>query len=197
MLELNQSEFEQFLNFSEKDARATSDSEKILSFIHWCNSKGIEEVIIRLSAENKNWTACNYFLDFTTSRLLVSTKRFTRKFIDAGFIAGMAPLPYALLARNKSPDFKKGITLDPSEIIRKARTILSLQYSEIEEMHLRRGIETTITNMLGTAINMNFLTIKTRNGEQYSYRLPVKKNGSFEKMYFWLNAIAPVKVSSS
>jgi hypothetical protein len=197
LLELNQSEFEQFLNFSEKDVRATSDSEKILSFIHWCNSKGIEEVIIRLSAENKNWTACNYFLDFTTSRLLVSTKRFTRKFIDAGFIAGMAPLPYALLARNKSPDFKKGITLDPSEIIRKARTILSLQYSEIEEMHLRRGIETTITNMLGTAINMNFLTIKTRNGEQYSYRLPVKKNGSFEKMYFWLNAIAPVKVSSS
>ncbi len=197
MLELNQSEFEQFLNFSEKDVRATSDSEKILSFIHWCNSKGIEEVIIRLSAENKNWTACNYFLDFTTSRLIVSTKRFTRKFIDAGFIAGMAPLPYALLARNKSPDFKKGITLDPSEIVRKARTILSLQYSEIEEMHLRRGIETTITNMLGTAINMNFLTIKTRNGEQYSYRLPVKKNGSFEKMYFWLNAIAPVKVSSS
>jgi hypothetical protein len=194
---LNQSEFEQFLNFSEKNARATSDSEKILSFIHWCNCKGIEEVIIRLSAENKNWTACNYFLDFTTSRLIVSTKRFTRKFIDAGFIAGMAPLPYALLARNKSPDFKKGITLDPSEIIRKARTILSLQYSEIEEMHLRRGIETTITNMLGTAINMNFLTIKTRNGEQYSYRLPVKKNGSFEKMYFWLNAIAPVKVSSS
>jgi hypothetical protein len=136
-------------------------------------------------------------LDFTTSRLIVSTKRFTRKFIDAGFIAGMAPLPYALLARNKSPDFKKGITLDPSEIIRKARTILSLQYSEIEEMHLRRGIETTITNMLGTAINMNFLTIKTRDGEGYSYRLPVRKNGSFEKMYFWLNAIAPVKVSSS
>jgi hypothetical protein len=194
---LNQLEFEQFLNFSEKDARSKSDSEKISSFIQWCNSKGIEEVIIRLSTENKNWTSCNYFLDFTTSRLIVSTKRFTRKFIDAGFIAGMAPLPYALLARNKSPDFKKGITLDPSEIIRKARTILSLQYSEIEEMHLRRGIETTITNMLGTAINMNFLTIKTRNGEQYSYRLPVKKNGSFEKMYFWLNAIAPVKVSSS
>jgi hypothetical protein len=193
---LNQSEFEQFLNFSEKNARATSDSEKILSFIHWCNCKGIEEVIIRLSAENKNWTACNYFLDFTTSRLIVSTKRFTRKFIDAGFIAGMAPLPYALLARNKSPDFKKGITLDPSEIIRKARTILSLQYSEIEEMHLRRGIETTITNMLGTAINMNFLTIKTQD-HLHEYRLPVRKNGSFEKMYFWLNVIAPVKVSSS
>ena len=197
MLDLNQSEFEQFLNFCEKDARARSDSEKILSFIQWCNSKGIEEIIIRLSAENKSWTGCNYFLDFTSSRLIVSTKSFTRKVIDTGFIAGMAPLPYALLARNKSPDFKKGTTPDPSEIIRKARIILSLQYSEIEEMHLRRGIETTITNMLGTAINMNFLTIKTRNGEQYSYRLPVRKNGSFEKMYFWLNAIAPVNVTSS
>lgn len=184
------------MNFSEKDAGARSDSEKILSFIQWCNSKRIEEVIIRLSAENKNWTGCNYFLDFTTSRLIVSTKSFTRKFFDTGFIAGMAPLPYALLAKDKSPDFKK-TTLDPSQIIRKARTILYFQYSEIEEMHLRRGVETTITNMLGTAINMNFLTIKTKDGEHYNYRLPVRKNGSFEKMYFWLNAIAPVKVSFS
>jgi hypothetical protein len=196
-LELNQSEFEQFLNFSEKDTRARSDSEKILSFIQWCNSKGIEEVIIRLSAESKNWTSDNYFLDFTTSRVIVSTKSFRRKFIDTGFIAGMAPLPYVFLAKDKSPDFKKGTTLDPSEIIRKARTILSFHYSEIEEMHLRRGVETTITNMLGTAINANFLTIKTRDGERQSYRLPVSKNGSYEKMYFWLNVIVPVKVSQS
>ena len=193
---MNQSEFEQFLNFSQKDARARSDSEKILSFIQWCNSRGIEEVIIRLSADNKNWTSYNYFLDFTTSRLIVSTKSFRRKFIETGFIAGIAPLPYALLAKDRIPDFKKGTTPDPSEIMRKARTILSLQYSEIEEMHLRRGIETTITNMLGTAINTNFLTIKTKDDE-YSYRLPVSKNGSFEKIYYWLNAIAPVKVSHS
>jgi hypothetical protein len=193
---LNQSEFEQFLNFSEKDARARSDSEKILSFIQWCNSKRIEEVIIRLSAENKNWTGCNYFLDFTTSRLIISTKSFTRKFFDTGFVAGMAPIPYALLAKDKIPDFKKGTTLDPSEIVRKAKSTLYLQYSQIEEIHLRRGVETTITNMLGTAINMNFLTIKTQD-HLYEYRLPVRKNGSFEKMYFWLNVIAPVKVSSS
>ena len=194
---MNQLEFEQFLNFSEKDARSKSDSEKISSFIQWCNSKGIEEVIIRLSAENQDWTGCNYFLDFTTSRLIVSTKSFTRKFFDTGFIAGMAPLPYALLAKDKSPDFKKGTTLDPSQIIRKARTILYFQYSEIEEIHLRRGVETTVTNMLGTAISMNFLTVMTRDGEHYSYRLPVRKNGSFEKMYFWLNEILPVKVSSN
>jgi hypothetical protein len=193
---LNQSEFEQFLNFSEKDARARSDSEKISSFIQWCNSKGIEEVIIRLSAENKNWTGCNYFLDFTTSRLIISTKSFTKKFFDTGFVAGMAPIPYALLAKDKSPDFKKGTTLDPSEIVRKAKSTLYLQYSKIEEIHLRRGVETTITNMLGTAINMNFLTIKTQD-HLHEYRLPVRKNGSFEKMYFWLNVIAPVKVSSS
>jgi hypothetical protein len=193
---LNQSEFEQFLNFSEKDARARSDSEKILSFIQWCNSKRIEEVIIRLSAENKNWTGCNYFLDFTTSRLIISTKSFTRKFFDTGFVAGMAPIPYALLAKDKIPDFKKGTTLDPSEIVKKAKSTLYLQYSQIEEIHLRRGVETTITNMLGTAINMNFLTIKTQD-HLYEYRLPVRKNGSFEKMYFWLNVIAPVKVSSS
>jgi hypothetical protein len=192
---LNQSEFNQFLRYSQKDALGKSDSEKILSYIQWCNSRGIEEVIIRLSSEDKGWTGRNYFLDFTTSRLIASKKGFTRKFIDTGFIAGMAPFPYAVLAGEKIPDFKQGTILNPSEIIAKGRSDLEISYSEIEGMYVRRGIETTITNMLGTAISSNFLTVKARNGEQHSYRLPVSKNGSFEKMYYWLKVVVPVKVS--
>jgi len=183
------------LRYSRKDALGKSGSEKILSYIQWCNSRGIEEVIIRLSSEDKSWTGRNYFLDFTTSRLIASKKGFTRKFIDTGFIAGMAPFPYAVLAEEKIPDFKQGTILNPSEIIAKGKSDFDISYSEIEEMYVRRGIETTITNMLGTAISSNFLTVKARNGEQHSYRLPVGKNGSFEKMYYWLKVVVPVKVS--
>lgn len=192
---MNQSEFNQFLRHSQKDALGKSGSEKISSYIQWCKSRGIEEVIIRLSSEDKSWTGRNYFLDFTTTRLIASKKGFTRKFIDTGFIAGMAPFPYAVLAGEKIPDFKQGTIPNPSEIISKGKSDFDISYSEIEEMYVRRGIETTITNMLGTAISSNFLTVKARNGEQHSYRLPVGKNGSFEKMYYWLKVVVPVKVS--
>jgi hypothetical protein len=39
------------------------------------------------------------------------------------------------------------------------------------------------------------LTVKARNGRQHSFRLPVGKNGSFEKMYYWLKVVVPVKIS--
>jgi hypothetical protein len=61
---------------------------------------------------------------------------------------------------------------------------------------MRKGIETTVSNMLGTAIRANFLTIKATSGKQYAFRLPVSKNGPFEKIYFWLNKVIPVKVST-
>jgi hypothetical protein len=193
---MNKTEFEQYLKLTRADT-PSSDSEKILSFIRWCNTNRIEELIIRLSTESRNWKGSGCFLDFTTSRLIISKKSFIRKFFDTGFVAGMAPLPYALLAGENVPDFKKGTALDPSDIVEKDRSSFYFRYSEIEEIHLRRGVETTITNMLGSAINTNFITIKTKDGNQYSYGLPVRKNGSFEKMYYWLNTISPVKVSLS
>jgi len=84
---LNPSEFEQFLKYSHIRSSTKSDSEKISSFIQWCKDKEIEEVILRLSTEEKNWMHENYFLDFTTSRVIVSKKSFTRKILDTGFIA--------------------------------------------------------------------------------------------------------------
>jgi hypothetical protein len=194
---LNPSEFEEFLDYSQKRSSSASDSEKISSFIEWCKNKGIEEVIIRLSTEDKNWLRNNYFLDFTTSRLIISKKKFTRKFIDTGFIAGMAPFPYRVLAKGqKSPDFKKRTLLNPSEILSKDNSNFYILYSEVREVSIRRGIETTITNMLGTAISANFLTIKPTNDKEYAFRLPVGKNGSFEKMYYWLNKILPIEIST-
>ena len=195
---MNPSEFEQFLKYSQIRSSTKSDSEKLSSFIQWCKDKGIEEVILRLSTDEKNWMHENYFLDFTTSRVIVSKKSFRRKILDTGFIAGMAPFPYMILTKDKKiPDFKKGINLNPSEIIRKDISNFFIWYSEIEELYMRKGIETTVSNMLGTAISANFLTIKATNGKEYAFRLPVRKNGPFEKIYFWLNKVMPVKVSTT
>jgi len=194
---LNPSEFEEFLDYSQNRSSSASDSEKISSFIEWCKNKGIEEVIIRLSTEDKNWLHINYFLDFTTSRVIISKKKFARKFIDTGFIAGMAPSPYRVLAKGqKNPDFKKRTHLIPSEILSKDNSNFYILYSEVREVSVRRGIETTISNMLGTAISANFLTIKATNDKEYAFRLPVGKNGSFEKMYYWLNKILPIEIST-
>jgi hypothetical protein len=197
-LSLNPSEFEQFLKYSQIRSSTKSDSEKISYFIQWCKDKGIEEVILRLSTEEKNWMRENTFLDFTTSRVIVSRKGFTRKILDTGFIAGMAPFPYMILTKDKkTPDFKKEINLNPSEIIGKDISNFFIWYSEIEELYMRKGVETTVSNMLGTAISANFLTIKATNGKEYAFRLPVSKNGPFEKIYFWLNKVIPVRVSAT
>jgi hypothetical protein len=194
---LNHSEFEQFLRYSQIRSSTKSDPEKISSFIQWCKDKGIEEVILRLSSEEKNWLHENHFLDFTTSRIIISKKRFTSKILDTGFVAGMAPFPYMILTKDKKvPDFKKGINLNTSEIIRKDISNFFIWYSEIEKLYLRKGIETIVSNMLGTAISANFLNIKATNGKEYAFRLPVGKNGSFEKIYYWLENSLPIKISS-
>jgi hypothetical protein len=193
---LNPSEFEQFLRYSQFRSSTKSDPEKISSFIQWCKNKGIEEVILRLSTEEKNWLHENYFLDFTTSRVIISKKSFARKILDTGFVAGMAPFPYMILTKDKKgPDFKKGINLNTSEMIRKDISNFFILYSEIEKLYLRKGIETIVSNMLGTAISGNFLTIKATSGKEYAFRLPVSKNGSFEKIYYWLENSLPVKIS--
>jgi hypothetical protein len=197
VLSLNPSEFDQFLRYSQIRSSTKSDPEKISSFIQWCKNKGIEEVILRLSTEEKNWLHENYFLDFTTSRVIISKKSFTRKILDTGFVAGMAPFPYMILTKDrKVPDFKKGINLNTSEIIRKDISNFFIWYSEIEKLYMRKGVETIVSNMLGTAISANFLTIKGTNGKDYAFRLPVSKNGSFEKIYYWLENSLPIKISS-
>ena len=195
---MNPYEFEQFLKYSQIRNSTRSDSEKISSFIQWCKNKGIEEVILRLSTDEKNWLHENYFLDFTTSRVIVSKKSFTRKLLDTGFIAGMAPFPYMILTKDKKvPDFKKRINLNTSEIIRKDISNFFIWYPEIEKLYMRKGIETIISNMLGTAISANFLTIRKTDGKEYSFRLPVGKNGTFEKIYYWLEKTLPIKISAT
>jgi hypothetical protein len=158
----------------------------------------LEEVIIRLSTEDKNWMHENYFLDFTTSRIIVSKKSFKRKILDTGFIAGMAPFPYLVLAKDKKiPDFRKNTALSPVEIINSDISNFYVWYSDIEQLLMRRGVETTVSNMLGSVISANFLTIRKTDGKEYSFRLPVGKNGTFEKIYYWLEKTLSIKISAT
>lgn len=189
-------EFEQFLKFSEDNRLSSkSDPEKIKDFISWCKKKNLEENILRLSSEEKGGWSRNFCLDFTTTRIIVSKKSLLKKFVDLGYVAGIAPFPYMVLSKKiKQSDVKKQYRNSPADIIKRESSNYYIWYSDIQEFIIRKGIETTITNMIGTAIMKNFLTIKTIN-KTYDFILPVNKNGKFEQINFWLSVVLPINVT--
>jgi hypothetical protein len=189
-------EFEQFLKLAEDNKLSSkSDSEKIKDFILWCKKKNFEENILRLSSEEKGGWSRNFSLDFTTTRIIVSKKNFLKKFVDIGYVAGIAPFPYMVLSKKIKPsDVMKQYRNPPADIIKRDRSNYYIWYSDIHEFIIRKGIETTVTNMVGTMIMKNFLTIKTAN-KIYDFTLPVNKNGKFEQMHFWLSVVLPFNVS--
>jgi hypothetical protein len=193
---MNQIEFEQFLKFAEEEAlSAKSDSEKIQDFILWCKKNNFEEIILRLSSEEKGGWSKNFCLDFTTTRIIVSKKNFLNKFVDLGYVAGLAPIPYMILSKKiKRFYVKKQYNDPPEDIIKRDRSNYYIPYSDIQQFIIRKGIETTVTNMVGTMIMKNFLTIKTVD-KIYDFTLPVNKNGKFEQIHFWLSVVLPVNVT--
>ena len=191
-------EFEQFLKFAEDHLSNKSDSQKIQAFTSWCKKNNTEEVILRLSSEDKGgWGKNFFFLDFTTSRIIVSKKRFLRKFLDLGYVAGMAPLPYMIFSKKlKSSNIRKQALINPATILDNNSSNFFISYSDIQEIVIRKGTENIVRNMLGTMITRNFLTIKTAS-KTYNYVLPANKNGTFEEIYYWLSIVLPVKVSAN
>jgi hypothetical protein len=189
-------EFEQFLKLAEDNKLSSkSDSEKIKDFILWCKKKNFEENILRLSSEEKGGWSRNFSLDFTTTRIIVSRKNFLKKFVDMGYVAGIAPFPYMVLSKKIKPsDVMKQYRNPPADIIKRDRSNHYIWYSDIQEFIIRKGIETTVTNMVGTMIMKNFLTIKTAN-KTYDFTLPVNKNGKFEQIHFWLSVVLPLNVT--
>ena len=193
---MNQFEFEQFLKFAEEGAlSAKSDSEKIQDFILWCKKNNFEEIILRLSSEEKGGWSKNFCLDFTTTRIILSKKSFPKKFVDLGYVAGLAPIPYMILSKKIKLSYVKKQHNDlPENIIKRNRSNYYIPYSDIQQFIIRKGIETTVTNMVGTMIMKNFLTIKTVE-KTYNFTLPVNKNGKFEQIHFWLSVVLPVNVT--
>lgn len=191
-LAVNPAIFEHFLEEAKRDLKDKSDSEKIQFFISWCKKNGTEEVILRLSSENKGGWSSNFYLDFTTDRIIVTKKSFITKFADMGYVAGLAPYPYLLLSKSLDPSkIRKQASLAPDELEKSENYLTSIWYSEIEEIIFRKGIETAVANMFGRAIVANFLAIKTSNGRKFDFKLPVNKNGTYEQVHFWVNVVLP------
>lgn len=192
-----ESEFEEFVNSNKKRLKGISDTEKIRMFVDWCNKYNIEELILRVSADGRGVFDAGYFLDFTTRGLLIRKKTWSRKLVDPGYIAGMAPLPYRLICDNlKVSDISKRTLAQTSNVLELKSGGLTkyITYTQIKEIRLRPGLETRVTNMFGSTLRQNFMTIETTESS-YRYSLPVGKNGSYDKIYFWLSAILPVDVS--
>jgi hypothetical protein len=184
--------FDKFVKESKRNLNENkSDWEKIRIFIDWCVKNGYEEVILRISSEEKGGWARNHFLDFTTNRIIITKKSFITKFADLGYVAGLAPYPYlVLLKQQSSSNIRSQATLSPEELVKKKQGF-SIWYSDIAEFVLRKGIETVVTNMFGRAIVSNFLRIKTSSGKEYNFTLPVNKNGTYEQIRFWLGVVLP------
>ena len=182
--------FDKFLKDSRKRLNGKSDSEKVRVFIDWCLKNGYEEIILRISSEEKGGWAKNYFLDFTTNRIIVTKKSFLTKFADLGYVAGLAAYPYLVLLKEpNSSSIRSQASLSPEELLKGEG--FSIWYSDIAEFVLRKGIETMVANMFGRAIVSNFLHIKTSAGKEYNFTLPVNKNGNYEQIRFWIGVVLP------
>jgi hypothetical protein len=182
--------FGKFLKESKRNLNEKPDWEKIRIFIDWCIKNGYEEVILRISSEEKGGWAKNYFLDFTTNRIIITKKGFLTKFADLGYVAGLAPYPYLVILKDPdSSNIRSQATSSPEELVK--RQGFSIWYSDIVEFVLRKGIETVVTNMFGRAIVSNFLRIKTSSGEEYNFTLPVNKNGTYEQIRYWIGVVLP------
>jgi hypothetical protein len=168
-----------------------------LVFIDWCKRYDIEETILRLSSETKGGWGQNFLIDFTTTRMVVTKKKFLRKFVDLGYIAGMAPYPYSVLKGKVDPSYirNRSSTIEPKTMLESSPANYYIWYPEINEFLIRKGVETTIRNMVGTMIQSNFMRVTTRN-KSYEFTLPVTKNGTFEEINFWLGVVVPVKIST-
>lgn len=190
-------QFREFLKYSKGRIASLSDPEKIQLFMDWCNRKGLEELMLRLSSESRGGWGENTFLDFTTKRIIISKKEFFRKFLDLGYVAGMAPYPYLILREKikNSEIVKKSARIDVSSILQRPQSFY-VWYGDVKALEIRKGTETIVHNMMGSMIQTNFLTLTTRENS-YDFKLPTKKDGHFDRIYFWLDSVIPVKVVKS
>jgi hypothetical protein len=114
-----------------------------------------------------------------------------------GYVAGMAPYPYLILSKKiKDSDItKKSASIDVASILQRTQSFY-IWYGDIKLLELRKGTETIVHNMMGSMIQTNFLTLTTSD-KTYDFKLPTKKDGHFERIFFWLDSVLPVRVVKS
>jgi len=190
------SEFNNYLKNIKNNSKITN-SQKIHAFSQLCKKYNIEPVVLRLSGNIKNKIkSTNYLITFTTTRVIISKKGNLKSLFDIGYIAGLGPYLYYLVSdKIKNLDeiklknsFIQNITFNSISI-----NEYYVEYNDINKIVFYNGVETRISNMFGSAINDNFLKIYTKE-KQYNFIIPVKKNGDYEKILYWLRMSLPISI---
>ncbi len=172
-----------------------SEPQKIRSFYKLCEEFDKESIILRLSGNIKNrFTRSNYLITFTNKGIIISKKRNLQNLLDIGYVAGLGPfLHYLLSDKVKLDDIKlkdsfvhKGFS--PSNL---TNDFFYINYKEISKLVFYHGVETLVTNMLGSAVNYNFLKIYTQK-DSHNFIIPAKKNGGYKKIFYWLKMSLPI-----
>ncbi len=175
-----------------------SESQKIRSFYELCEEFDKESIVLRLSGNIKNrFTRSNYLITFTNRGILISKKRNLQNLMDIGFVAGLGPYLYYLLSDKVNLDdikLKDSVLHDRSSSLNLKNELSYLNYKEISKLVFYHGVETTVTNMLGSAVNDNFLKIYSQK-DSYNFIVSAKKNGDYKKIFYWLKMCLPITIS--
>jgi hypothetical protein len=189
------SEFINYLKNIKNNSKITH-SQKIHAFNQLCKKYNIEPIILRLSGEIKNKIkSTNYLITFTTTRVIISKKGNLKSIFDIGYIAGLGPYLYYLVSDKVNLEdiklknsFIQNVAFNSNSI-----NEYYIEYNDINKIVFYNGVETRITNMLGSAVSDNFLNIYTKE-KHYSFIIPVKKNGDYEKIFYWLRLSLPISI---
>ena len=190
---MNTDNAKDFLKYLERSS-SNSNVDIIKLFISWCNKKNFEELLFRLTSEEFAGLKKNCSIDFTNKRILISKKNSLKKILDIGFVGGMSPSVH-FFTSNKRSKIKNSIFIDVEKILNSKNLDYSISYNNIDKITISRGNDTRVNNMVGSFITKNYFVISMISGEQYEFSLPVRKNGNFEKISYWLKILLPTRVS--
>jgi hypothetical protein len=193
----NNNEASEFKNslINIKNNNKASTLQKIHFFYQLCKRNNIEPIILRLSGEVKNKIKrTGYLITFTSRRIIILKKSNLKNLIDIGYTSGLGPYPYYLVSDKVNfDDIKLKDSLIQKIELKNERTI---NYDDIKKFVFYNGIETLITNMLGSAVSENLLIIHTKT-DSYKFIISVKKNGEYEKIFYWLKTCIPTTIDNS
>ncbi|HEX2305238.1 MAG TPA: hypothetical protein VHH33_03015 [Nitrososphaeraceae archaeon] len=185
--------FLDFLNHNKKDNKNIVDN--LLYFIEWCNDNNYEELLVRLNSEKQGGLGYNSIIDFTTRRIIITRKTIIKRIFEIGFVAGLGPFPYMILSKKKQQSkIKDSAKLQIEKILHDQNLECIINYNDILKIIIKKGSNSVVRNMFGSFITKNYMTIFTKNNK-YEYTLPIKKNGEFNRMSYWMKSILPIEIS--
>ncbi|HEU5461650.1 MAG TPA: hypothetical protein VFU79_05205 [Nitrososphaeraceae archaeon] len=189
-------DFKKFLDFLNHNKKANENMvENLLYFIEWCNDNNYEELLVRLNSEKQGGLGYNSIIDFTTRRIIITRKTIIKRIFEIGFVAGLGPFPYMILSKKKQQSkIKDSAKLQIEKILHDQNLECIINYNDILKIVIKKGSNSLVRNMFGSFITKNYMTIFTKNNK-YEYTLPIKKNGEFNKMSYWMKSILPVEIS--